>query len=81
MTLLQEGVEDRRWYTMPFDLHTHGLWLLGGIFMFVAALIAGNVELAEGATPVSFWLAVALSFVLFLIAGVCWISAAINSRK
>lgn len=66
---------------MPFDIHTHGLWLLGGVFMFIAALIAGNVEWVEGTTPASFWLSVALSFVLFLIAGICWISAAINSRK
>ena len=66
---------------MPFDIHVHGLWLPGGIFMFIGALIAGNVEWVEGTTPVSFWLAIALSFVLFLIAGVCWISAAINSRK
>ncbi len=66
---------------MPFDLHTHGLWLLGGIFMFIAALIAGNVEWVEGTTAASFWLSVALSFVLFLIAGVCWISAAVNSKR
>ena len=66
---------------MPFDLHTHGLWLLGSIFMFAAAMIAGNVEWVAGTTEVSFWLSIALSFVLFLIAGVCWISASLNARR
>ena len=64
-----------------FDVHTHGLWLLGGIVIFVAALIAGNIEWALGTTTVSFWLSVLLSIVLFLIAGVLWISAAINYKK
>ncbi len=66
---------------MAFDAYTHGLWIVGSIFMFVAALIAGNVEWVAGTTAASFWLSVALSLVFFLIAGFCWISAAINSKK
>ena len=66
-------------------MDTEALIIGAGPGGYVAAIKLGKLgkatELAEGATPVSFWLAVALSFVLFLIAGVCWISAAINSRK
>ena len=66
---------------MPFDVYTHGLWLVGGVFIFIAAFITGNIEFVEGTTEVSFWLSIALSFALFLIAGMAWISAAVNARK
>ena len=65
---------------MKFDFHVHGLWIIGTILMFVGALFAGNVENVEGTTAYSFWLSIIIAFVLILVAGMCWISAAVNAR-
>jgi len=66
---------------MSFDFHIHGLWILGAVFMFIGGLISGNVEWAEGTTEFSFGFSVLLAFVMFLVAGMCWISAAVNARQ
>jgi hypothetical protein len=66
---------------MPFDFHVHGLWILGAVFMFIGGLVSGNVEWVEGTTEFSFGFSVLLAFVMFLIAGMCWISAAVNARQ
>ena len=66
---------------MKFEFYVHGLWILGAVFFFIASLIAGNIEWVEGTTAFSFWVSVLLAFVLFLVAGMCWISAAVNARQ
>ena len=63
-----------------FDFYVHGLWIIGALLFFFGALIAGNVEWIEGTTEASFGISVVLSFVLFLTAGMCWISASVNAR-
>lgn len=65
---------------MPFDFHVHGLWLLGTVFLFLGGMIAGNIEWVEGTTIFSFWLAILISVFMLLVAGMCWISAAVNAR-
>jgi hypothetical protein len=65
---------------MTFDYHVHGLWIFGSILMFVAGFIAGNIEWVSGTTDFSFYGSIVLAFVLFLIAGACWISSAVNAR-
>ena len=65
---------------MPFDFHVHGLWLLGTVFLFLGSMITGNLEWVEGTTQLSFWLSVLIAFFMLLIAGMCWISAAVNAR-
>ena len=65
---------------MGFDFHVHGLWILGALFMFAAGLMAGNLQWIEGTTNISFGISVVLIFLLFLIAGMFWISAAVNAR-
>jgi hypothetical protein len=66
---------------MSFDFHVHGLWILGTVFLFIGALIAGNIEWVEGTTEFSFAFSALLAFVMFLIAGMCWISSAVNARQ
>ena len=66
---------------MSLSWYVHGLWILGGIFMFLAAMVAGNIEWVEGTTLWSFWLTILISFALFLIGGLCWISASSNTFK
>ena len=64
-----------------FDFYVHGLWILGAIFTFLASMISGNLEWVTGTTEISYAVSVLLSLVLFLVAGMCWISAAVNSRR
>jgi hypothetical protein len=66
---------------MSWDYHVHGLWILGAVFMFVAGYIAGNIEWVTGTTEFSFYGSIVLAFILFLVAGVCWISSAVNARQ
>jgi hypothetical protein len=66
---------------MSFDFHVHGLWILGAVFFFAGGIMAGNLEWIDGTTPTSFGISVVLIFVLFLIAGMLWISAAVNARQ
>lgn len=68
-------------FFMTFEFHVHGLWIMGAAFFFLGALISGNIEFVEGTTPFSFWISVLLAFVLYLIAGMMWISAAVNARQ
>ncbi len=65
---------------MSFDFHVHGLWILGAIFFFAGAVIAGNLQWVEGTSTASFVLSAIISFVLFLVAGMLWISSAVNAR-
>ncbi len=66
---------------MRFDFYVHGLWIIGAIFFFLAALISGNIEFVEGTTEASFALAILLAFALYLVAGMLWISASVNARQ
>lgn len=66
---------------MKFDPMVHGFWILGSIFLAVSMLVFGNIEFVEGTTPFSFWFSVLLAFVLILLAGLVWISAAVNARR
>ena len=66
---------------MRFELYVHGLLIGGAALFFVAALIAGNIEWTVGTTDASFWFSVLLSFILFFLAGLMWVSAAVNARQ
>ena len=64
-----------------FDWFVHGLWILGSVFAFAGAVLAGNMEWVEGTTAASFGISAVIAFLLILMAGMCWISAAINARQ
>ena len=66
---------------MTFDFHVHGLWILGSVFLFLGGLMAGNLDFLEGTTEASFAISAIIIFVLILIAGMFWISAAVNAKK
>jgi len=61
--------------------YVQGLWILGAVFMLLGGVIAGNIEWVEGTTTLSFGLSVLIAFVFFLVAGLCWISSAVNAKK
>ncbi len=65
---------------MPFDFHVHGLWILGTVALFIGVMFAGNLEWVEGTTETSFLISVVLAFLMLLLAGMCWISSAVNAK-
>ena len=66
---------------MKLEFYVHGLWVLGTVFFFVGSMIAGNIEWAQGTTQFSYWFSALVAFVMLLVAGMCWISAAVNARE
>lgn len=64
-----------------FDWYVHGLWILGSVFGFAGAMLAGNIEWVEGTTAASYGLTAVIAFLFFMLTGMCWISAAINARQ
>ena len=66
---------------MGFEFHVHGLWILGAIFFFGGALLAGNLQWVEGTTNASFVLSIIIAFLFILFAGALWISSAVNARQ
>ncbi len=66
---------------MTLDPMVHGFWVLGSVFLAVSMLIFGNIEFVEGTTQFSYWFSVILAFVLLLLAGLLWISAAVNAKR
>jgi hypothetical protein len=63
------------------NLHIHGLWILGTFLLFLGAITAIYWELEPlGSTWWSNLAAIVLVFILFALAGICWISSAVNAR-
>jgi Mg2+ and Co2+ transporter CorA len=58
------------------DIQTYIFLIVGAFCLLIASLFAGNVEFVLGTTENSFYLTLLISFILILIAGIFWISAA-----
>lgn len=56
-------------------------WILGGLFILGGTWIVQNLELNVGVTELQYYLALIIAFVLFLMAGLCWISVAVATRQ
>lgn len=56
------------------------VWFAGGLLMLAGAMITGNLEMNVGVSPVSYYMAVIAALILFLMAGLCWISVAAATR-
>jgi hypothetical protein len=63
------------------DFYVHGFWIIGTFFFFLGGLFAGNLRWLEGTTDWSFGVSILLTFIFFLMAGMFWISSAVNARK
>ncbi len=57
-----------------------GFWVLGGLFMLFGVWIVQNLQLNIGVSEASYVLAMIVAFILFLAAGLCWISVAVATR-
>jgi len=56
-------------------------WVLGSICILLGSMIAGHLEKTLGVTDLGFGLALLISFVLFLVGGLLWISVAIAVKE
>ena len=66
---------------MSFDFYVHGLWIMGAVLMSAGVFLLGNAEWVEGTTEASFGIALGLGGIMVLIAGMMWISSAVNARN
>lgn len=58
------------------DFQIYLFLIIGAFCLLIASLFAGNVEFVLGTTETSFYLTLFIAFILILIGGIFWISAA-----
>ena len=56
-------------------------WILGGLLLLGGTWIVQNLQLNVGVTEFQYGLALVIALILFLIAGLCWISVAVATRQ
>jgi hypothetical protein len=57
------------------------VWVLGALLLFGGVWIVNNLEMTVGVPMASYAMGMVVSIVLFLLAGLCWISVAVGTRK
>jgi hypothetical protein len=57
------------------------VWILGGLFILGGAWIVQNLQLNIGVSELQYAIALIIALVLFLMAGLCWISVAVATRQ
>jgi hypothetical protein len=56
-------------------------WILGAVSIYIGAIIAGHADFGLGTDYMGIFVAMMISFTLFLIGGLLWISVAIAAKK
>jgi hypothetical protein len=57
------------------------VWILGGLFLLGGTWIVQNLQLNIGVSELQYAIALIIALVLFLMAGLCWISVAVATRQ
>jgi hypothetical protein len=57
------------------------IWIIGGLFLLSGTWVMQNLELTIGVSTFSYTFALLIALLLFLIAGLCWISVAVGTKK
>lgn len=55
-------------------------WILGGIFLLLGVWIINNLKLTLGVSEVSYAIAMIISFIFILVAGLLWINVSLAIR-
>jgi len=55
-------------------------WILGALLILFGSMISGRLEKGLGVSDSGFFLALMISFILFLLGGLLWISVAIATK-
>ena len=56
------------------------VWALGSLLLLAGTWIMSNLEFTIGVTSISYVIALLAAFVLYLLAGMCWISVAVATK-
>jgi hypothetical protein len=56
-------------------------WILGGLFLLGGTWIIQNLQLNVGVSEFQYGLALVIALILFLLAGLCWISVSVATRQ
>ncbi len=56
-------------------------WIIGGMFILGGTWIVQNLQLNIGVTDFQYYIALLIALILFLLAGLCWISVAVATRQ
>ena len=56
-------------------------WILGSICILAGSMISGNLEKNVGTTDFAYYIALIISLILFLFAGLLWISVSVAIKK
>ncbi len=57
------------------------VWVLGGVFLLIGVWIIRNLQFDIGVSEFSYIMTLLISLVLFLLAGLCWISVAVATKR
>lgn len=55
-------------------------WILGAAMLTLGMLVVSNLEMTLGVSPFSYAVALFIAFVMFMLAGLCWISVAVATK-
>jgi hypothetical protein len=58
-----------------------GAWVLGALFLLAGSWIVQNLKFEIGVSELSYGLAIVVAFILFLLAGLSWISVGVATRR
>jgi len=56
-------------------------WVFGGIFLLLGTWIVQNLESNIGVSEFSYIFAMFIALLFFLVAGLCWISVAVGTKR
>ncbi len=56
-------------------------WVLGALLMLAGSWIAGHLEWTVGTTKAGYYGALIIAFLMFLVAGLCWIGVAVGASR
>ncbi len=57
------------------------VWILGALFLLGGSWVLNNLELTVGVSTQSYIFALLAALILFLLAGLAWISVAVATRR
>jgi len=55
-------------------------WIVGGLFLLFGVWVVQNLEFNIGVSELSYYLALLVALIFFLISGLCWISVAVGTK-
>lgn len=65
---------------MDLSVKLIATWIVGGLFLLFGVWVVQNLEFNIGVSELSYYLALLVALIFFLISGLCWISVAVGTK-